>query len=148
MFVECVIFFIVYLFISFLFKFIKQKLKILNKTKKLKDIESLIRENEALQAKIYSHEEDFRLQNSTMMQEIASLIKQNELNEIELNKLRSTANTAASATASATATATTVTTIKTNESTFKISNEELINLKAENSALKNLLNSINQSNLP
>ncbi|XP_013793140.1 GRIP1-associated protein 1-like, partial [Limulus polyphemus] len=47
--------------------------KAINRSKKAKDVEQLLQENESLQLKLQSQEDEFRLQNSTLMQELASV---------------------------------------------------------------------------
>lgn len=88
--------------------------KILGKTKKIKEIDSLIQENELLQSKLHSQEEDFKLQHKTLMDEISYLMKENEklLKDLEIS------------------------------SSLKVDNydsEVIIQLKAENSVLKKAL---------
>ncbi|MGH0130089.1 UNVERIFIED_CONTAM: hypothetical protein FKN15_040927 [Acipenser sinensis] len=52
-------------------------------TKALKEIDALLSENEMLHGKLHSQEEDFRLQNSTLMQELSkeidALLSENEM---------------------------------------------------------------------
>ncbi|XP_060788381.1 GRIP1-associated protein 1 isoform X2 [Neoarius graeffei] len=57
--------------------------KALNKSKKAQEVEALLSENEMLQGKLHSQEEDFRLQNSTLMQELSKLCSQIEQLEAE-----------------------------------------------------------------
>ena len=45
----------------------------INKSKKAKEVEILLQENETLQLKLYSQEDDFRLQNETLMQELSQV---------------------------------------------------------------------------
>ncbi|KAF6019328.1 GRIPAP1 [Bugula neritina] len=52
--------------------------KAVNKSKKAKEFELLIQENESFQRKLQSQEEDFRIQNETLMQELGTLISKNE----------------------------------------------------------------------
>uniref|UniRef100_A0AAQ4Q003 GRIP1 associated protein 1 n=1 Tax=Gasterosteus aculeatus aculeatus TaxID=481459 RepID=A0AAQ4Q003_GASAC len=52
--------------------FIKAQ-KALNKSKKAQEVEALLSENEMLQGKLHSQEEDFRLQNSTLMTELSKV---------------------------------------------------------------------------
>ncbi|KAI4791125.1 hypothetical protein KUCAC02_034189, partial [Chaenocephalus aceratus] len=47
--------------------------KALNKSKKAQEVEALLSENEMLQGKLHSQEEDFRLQNSTLMTELSKI---------------------------------------------------------------------------
>ncbi|XP_029635246.1 GRIP1-associated protein 1 [Octopus sinensis] len=52
--------------------------KVINKSKKAKDVELLIQENSGLQRKLQSQEDEFRLQNETLMQELSHLVSCNE----------------------------------------------------------------------
>uniref|UniRef100_A0A4W5KKV2 GRIP1 associated protein 1 n=1 Tax=Hucho hucho TaxID=62062 RepID=A0A4W5KKV2_9TELE len=52
--------------------------KALNKSKKAQEMDALLSENEMLQGKLHSQEDDFRLQNSTLMQELSKLCTQIE----------------------------------------------------------------------
>ncbi|XP_051758920.1 GRIP1-associated protein 1 isoform X3 [Ctenopharyngodon idella] len=67
--------------------FIKAQ-KALNKSKKAQEVDALLNENEMLQGKLHSQEEDFRLQNSTLMQELSKLCSQIEQLESENRGLR------------------------------------------------------------
>ncbi|XP_061591658.1 GRIP1-associated protein 1 isoform X4 [Cololabis saira] len=62
--------------------FIKAQ-KALNKSKKAQEVDALLSENEMLQGKLHSQEEDFRLQNSTLMTELSKLCTQIEQLEQE-----------------------------------------------------------------
>ncbi|ROI46605.1 GRIP1-associated protein 1 [Anabarilius grahami] len=62
--------------------------KALNKSKKAQEVDALLSENEMLQGKLHSQEEDFRLQNSTLMQELSKLCSQIEQLESENRGLR------------------------------------------------------------
>ncbi|XP_063321496.1 GRIP1-associated protein 1 isoform X1 [Pelmatolapia mariae] len=57
--------------------------KALNKSKKAQEVDALLSENEMLQGKLHSQEEDFRLQNSTLMAELSKLCTQIEQLEQE-----------------------------------------------------------------
>ncbi|XP_046896046.1 GRIP1-associated protein 1-like isoform X2 [Hypomesus transpacificus] len=57
--------------------------KALNKSKKAQEVDALLSENEMLQGKLHSQEDDFRLQNSTLMQELSKLCSQIEQLEQE-----------------------------------------------------------------
>ena len=48
-------------------------LQAINKSKKAKEVELLLQENETLQMKLHSQEDDFRLQNETLMQELSQV---------------------------------------------------------------------------
>ncbi|XP_041712995.1 GRIP1-associated protein 1 isoform X1 [Coregonus clupeaformis] len=52
--------------------------KALNKSKKAQEVDALLSENEMLQGKLHSQEDDFRLQNSTLVQELSKLCTQIE----------------------------------------------------------------------
>ncbi|XP_028307952.1 GRIP1-associated protein 1 isoform X2 [Gouania willdenowi] len=67
--------------------FLKQQ-KALNKSKKAQEVEALLSENEMLQGKLHSQEEDFRLQNSTLMAELSKLCTQIEQLEQENQGLK------------------------------------------------------------
>uniref|UniRef100_A0A3Q1EKL4 GRIP1 associated protein 1 n=1 Tax=Acanthochromis polyacanthus TaxID=80966 RepID=A0A3Q1EKL4_9TELE len=67
--------------------FIKAQ-KALNKSKKAQEVEALLSENEMLQGKLHSQEEDFRLQNSTLMTELSKLCTQIEQLEQENQGLK------------------------------------------------------------
>uniref|UniRef100_A0A3Q2XCJ7 GRIP1 associated protein 1 n=1 Tax=Hippocampus comes TaxID=109280 RepID=A0A3Q2XCJ7_HIPCM len=62
--------------------------KALNKSKKAQEVEALLSENEMLQGKLHSQEEDFRLQNSTLMAELSKLCMQIEQLEQENRHLK------------------------------------------------------------
>lgn len=62
--------------------------KALNKSKKAQEVDALLSENEMLQGKLHSQEDDFRLQNSTLMQELSKLCSQIEQLELENRGLR------------------------------------------------------------
>ncbi|XP_076344298.1 GRIP1-associated protein 1-like isoform X6 [Tachypleus tridentatus] len=60
--------------------------KVINRSKKAKDVEQLLQENESLQLKLQSQEDEFRLQNSTLMHELASVVSMNEKLEKQLEE--------------------------------------------------------------
>ncbi|KAJ8016573.1 hypothetical protein DPEC_G00008640 [Dallia pectoralis] len=62
--------------------------KALNKSKKAQEVDALLSENEMLQGKLHSQEDDFRLQNSTLMQELSKLCTQIEELEKENKQLK------------------------------------------------------------
>ncbi|XP_051949706.1 GRIP1-associated protein 1-like isoform X1 [Xyrauchen texanus] len=62
--------------------------KALNKSKKAQEVDALLSENKMLQGKLHSQEDDFRLQNSTLMQELSKLCSQIEQLELENRGLR------------------------------------------------------------
>ncbi|XP_056628977.1 GRIP1-associated protein 1 isoform X2 [Triplophysa dalaica] len=57
--------------------------KALNKSKKAQEVDALLSENKMLQGKLHSQEDDFRLQNTTLMQELSKLCSQIEQLEFE-----------------------------------------------------------------
>lgn len=62
--------------------------KAIQKSKKAKEVELLIQENDQLQRKLHSQEEEFRLQNQTLMQELSTVISANENYEKEITALK------------------------------------------------------------
>ncbi|XP_064415372.1 GRIP1-associated protein 1 isoform X1 [Latimeria chalumnae] len=62
--------------------------KALSKSKKAQEVDALLNENEMLQGKLHSQEDDFRLQNSTLMQELSKLCSQIELLEVENKQIK------------------------------------------------------------
>uniref|UniRef100_A0A8D0GEK3 GRIP1 associated protein 1 n=1 Tax=Sphenodon punctatus TaxID=8508 RepID=A0A8D0GEK3_SPHPU len=64
---------------------LRQRVAFLDKefAKAQKEVDALLSENEMLQGKLHSQEEDFRLQNSTLMQELSKLCSQIEQLEAE-----------------------------------------------------------------
>ncbi|KAJ8047571.1 GRIP1-associated protein 1 [Holothuria leucospilota] len=59
-------------------KELEKATKAVSKSKKAKEFESLLNENDSLQRKLQSQEEDFRLQNSTLIEELSKLCTANE----------------------------------------------------------------------
>ncbi|XP_043541263.1 GRIP1-associated protein 1, partial [Chiloscyllium plagiosum] len=47
--------------------------KAITKSKKAQEVDALLNENEMLQGKLHSQEDDFRLQNTTLMQELSKV---------------------------------------------------------------------------
>ncbi|XP_027622126.1 GRIP1-associated protein 1 isoform X3 [Tupaia chinensis] len=90
----------------------------LSKSKKAQEVEVLLSENEMLQAKLHSQEEDFRLQNSTLMAEFSKLCSQIEQLEQENQQLKDGTAGAGSAQAE------------------PLVDGELLRLQAENTALQ------------
>ncbi|XP_034340946.1 GRIP1-associated protein 1 isoform X3 [Arvicanthis niloticus] len=74
--------------IAYLDKEFSKAQKALSKSKKAQEVEVLLSENEMLQAKLHSQEEDFRLQNSTLMAEFSKLCSQLEKLELENRQLK------------------------------------------------------------
>ncbi|XP_075932470.1 GRIP1-associated protein 1 isoform X2 [Anarhichas minor] len=97
--------------------FIKAQ-KALNKSKKAQEVEALLGENEMLQSKLHSQEEDFRLQNSTLMTELSKLCTQIEQLEQENQGLKEGGGASSSNSASSPV------------------DGELLRMQAENSALQ------------
>ncbi|XP_077001975.1 GRIP1-associated protein 1 isoform X3 [Tamandua tetradactyla] len=73
---------------TYLDKELTKAQKALSKSKKAQEVEVLLSENEMLQAKLHSQEEDFRLQNSTLMAEFSKLCSQMEQLEQENQQLK------------------------------------------------------------
>ncbi|TTF87024.1 GRIP1-associated protein 1 [Bagarius yarrelli] len=69
---------------------VRQKTLTLEKDylKAQKEVDALLSENEMLQGKLHSQEDDFRLQNSTLMQELSKLCSQIEQLEAENRRFR------------------------------------------------------------
>uniref|UniRef100_A0A670YKL7 GRIP1 associated protein 1 n=1 Tax=Pseudonaja textilis TaxID=8673 RepID=A0A670YKL7_PSETE len=106
--------------VSYLDKEFAKAQKALNKSKKAQEVDALLSENEMLQGKLHSQEDDFRLQNSTLMQELSKLCSQIEQLEKDNQILREGKTALAS------------------EGAFPASpvDGELLRLQAENSALQ------------
>ncbi|XP_026532107.1 GRIP1-associated protein 1 isoform X2 [Notechis scutatus] len=106
--------------VSYLDKEFAKAQKALNKSKKAQEVDALLSENEMLQGKLHSQEDDFRLQNSTLMQELSKLCSQIEQLEKDNQILREGKTAVAS------------------EGAFPASpvDGELLRLQAENSALQ------------
>ncbi|BFZ08559.1 hypothetical protein BsWGS_11598 [Bradybaena similaris] len=95
----------------------------INKSKKTKDVEALIQETDSLQRKLESQEEEFRLQNQTLMTELALLISSNEDLKREVESLKEQPGAT-----------------KGDETGQLGNTDELRRLQAENSALQKKLN--------
>ncbi|XP_063150214.1 GRIP1-associated protein 1 isoform X4 [Candoia aspera] len=106
--------------VAYLDKEFAKAQKALNKSKKAQEVDALLSENEMLQGKLHSQEDDFRLQNSTLVQELSKLCSQIEQLEKENQSLREGKTAVAS------------------EGVFPASSVdgELLRLQAENSALQ------------
>ncbi|XP_065104195.1 GRIP1-associated protein 1 isoform X2 [Paramisgurnus dabryanus] len=98
--------------------------KALNKSKKAQEVDALLSENKMLQGKLHSQEDDFRLQNSTLMQELSKLCSQIEQLELENQGLRDGQGLERPASSPTSA--------------------ELLRLQAENSALQKTLTAIQE----
>ncbi|KAM6982523.1 GRIP1-associated protein 1 isoform 4-T5 [Tautogolabrus adspersus] len=105
--------------------------KALNKSKKAQEVEALLSENEMLQGKLHSQEEDFRLQNSTLMTELSKLCTQIEQLEQENQGLKEGGG-GASASSSAP------------NSTSSPVDGELLRLQAENSTLQKKMKALQE----
>ncbi|XP_059158587.1 GRIP1-associated protein 1-like [Physella acuta] len=97
----------------------------ISKSKKAKDVEVLIQESDSLQRKLLSQEEEFRLQNQTLMAELSLLVSSNEELKKELECLKSSSAATASETESS-------------------NNDEMCRLQAENLALQKNLNALQE----
>uniref|UniRef100_A0A8C3WGS9 GRIP1 associated protein 1 n=1 Tax=Catagonus wagneri TaxID=51154 RepID=A0A8C3WGS9_9CETA len=104
--------------VAYLDKEFSKAQKALSKSKKAQEFEGLLSENEMLQAKLHSQEEDFRLQNSTLMAEFSKLCSQMEQLERENQQLKDGAAGAGAAQAGS------------------LVDGELLRLQAENTALQ------------
>ncbi|XP_072811894.1 GRIP1-associated protein 1 isoform X2 [Vicugna pacos] len=104
--------------VAYLDKEFSKAQKALSKSKKAQEVEGLLSENEMLQAKLHSQEEDFRLQNSTLMAEFSKLCSQMEQLERENQQLKDGAAGAGAAQAGS------------------LVDGELLRLQAENTALQ------------
>uniref|UniRef100_A0A8C7AI38 GRIP1 associated protein 1 n=1 Tax=Neovison vison TaxID=452646 RepID=A0A8C7AI38_NEOVI len=104
--------------VAYLDKEFNKAQKALSKSKKAQEVEGLLSENEMLQAKLHSQEEDFRLQNSTLMAEFSKLCSQMEQLERENQQLKDGAARAGTAQAGG------------------LVDGELLRLQAENTALQ------------
>ncbi|CAD5123221.1 DgyrCDS11580 [Dimorphilus gyrociliatus] len=102
--------------------------KIISKSKKSKEVELLIQENNILQKKLGSQEDDFRLQNETIMKELNYYITQHEELEQSMNRLKTDDNT--------------VSTTKITENGSKELEQEVLRLNAEKTALQKNLDNI------
>uniref|UniRef100_A0A8C6BPW0 GRIP1 associated protein 1 n=1 Tax=Monodon monoceros TaxID=40151 RepID=A0A8C6BPW0_MONMO len=104
--------------VAYLDKEFNKAQKALSKSKKAQEVEGLLSENEMLQAKLHSQEEDFRLQNSTLMAEFSKLCSQMEQLERENQQLKDGAARAGATQAGS------------------LVDGELLRLQAENTALQ------------
>ncbi|KAM6151356.1 GRIP1-associated protein 1 isoform 2-T2 [Rhynchocyon petersi] len=104
--------------VAYLDKEFTKAQKALAKSKKAQEVEGLLSENEMLQAKLHSQEEDFRLQNSTLMMEFSKLCSQMEQLEWENQQLKDRAAQEGAAQAG------------------NLVDGELLRLQAENTALQ------------
>ena len=99
--------------------------KAIQKSKKAKEVEILIQENDNLQRKLESQEEEFKLQNHTLMQELTSLVTSNEAFEKKIKELEGGGVPDA-----------------LNSSVLSEADDEIRHLKAQNSVLQKNLNSL------
>ncbi|XP_067449577.1 GRIP1-associated protein 1 isoform X2 [Thunnus thynnus] len=109
--------------------FIKAQ-KALNKSKKAQEVDALLSENEMLQGKLHSQEEDFRLQNSTLMTELSKLCTQIEQLEKENQGLKEGGGASASSPAP-------------NPASSPVDGE-LLRLQAENSTLQKKMRALQE----
>lgn len=109
--------------------FIKAQ-KALNKSKKAQEVDALLSENEMLQGKLHSQEEDFRLQNSTLMTELSKLCTQIEQLEKENQGLKEGGAASASN--------------PTPTSTSSPVDGELLRLQAENATLQKKMKALQE----
>lgn len=106
-----------YQYVEDLKKELSKALKIISRSKSARDVEQLIQENETLQRKLQSQEDEFRLQNETLMQELSSLVSCNEKLQKELELVKT----------------------ENLPSTNTVIQNEVTRLKAENAAIKKSL---------
>ncbi|KAM3617055.1 uncharacterized protein V6R79_001690 [Siganus canaliculatus] len=106
--------------------------KALNKSKKAQEVEALLSENEMLQGKLHSQEEDFRLQNSTLMAELSKLCTQIEQLEQENQTLKEGAGGGASSSSA-----------PPNPASSGVDGE-LLRLQAENATLQKKLRALQE----
>ncbi|XP_029911254.1 GRIP1-associated protein 1 isoform X2 [Myripristis murdjan] len=104
--------------------------KALNKSKKAQEVDALLSENEMLQGKLHSQEEDFRLQNSTLMAELSKLCTQIEQLEKENQGLKEGGGASA--------------TSPTPKPASSPVDGELLRLQAENSALQKKMTALQE----
>lgn len=104
--------------------------KALNKSRKAQEVEALLSENEMLQGKLHSQEDDFRLQNSTLMGELSKLCTQIEQLEQENQRLKEGGGDSASGPPPSSAPI--------------VVDRDLLRLQAENSALQKKLKDLQE----
>lgn len=63
--------------------------KAIDKSKKITEVQSILNDNENLQRKLLSQEDDFRLQNQTLLNELTILVTENEKLEKDLGQKNS-----------------------------------------------------------
>ncbi|XP_072423771.1 GRIP1-associated protein 1-like, partial [Chiloscyllium punctatum] len=100
--------------------------KAVTKSKKAQEVDALLSENEMLQGKLHSQEDDFRLQNTTLMQELSKLCSQIEELEVENKRLKESCPAADTA------------------SPTSPLDGELLRLQAENTALQKSMAALQQ----
>ncbi|XP_031148979.1 GRIP1-associated protein 1 isoform X3 [Sander lucioperca] len=104
--------------------------KALNKSKKAQEVDALLSENEMLQGKLHSQEEDFRLQNSTLMTELSKLCTQIEQLEQENHGLKEGGAASASS-------------VPPNPTSSPVDGE-MLRLQAENSTLQKQMKALQE----
>ncbi|XP_023812833.1 GRIP1-associated protein 1 isoform X3 [Oryzias latipes] len=104
--------------------------KALNKSKKAQEVDALLSENEMLQGKLHSQEDDFRLQNSTLMTELSKLCTQIEQLEKENRDLKQEGGASISS--------------PPPNSASSPMDGELLRLQAENSALQKKMKALQE----
>uniref|UniRef100_A0A3P9JFB6 GRIP1 associated protein 1 n=1 Tax=Oryzias latipes TaxID=8090 RepID=A0A3P9JFB6_ORYLA len=102
----------------------------LNKSKKAQEVDALLSENEMLQGKLHSQEDDFRLQNSTLMTELSKLCTQIEQLEKENRDLKQEGGASISS--------------PPPNSASSPMDGELLRLQAENSALQKKMKALQE----
>ncbi|XP_028266583.1 GRIP1-associated protein 1 isoform X3 [Parambassis ranga] len=112
--------------------------KALNKSKKAQEVDALLSENEMLQGKLHSQEEDFRLQNSTLMTELSKLCTQIEQLEQENQGLKGGGGGGGEGGGGASAST------PPPNSTSRPVDGELLRLQAENSALQKKMKALQE----
>jgi len=63
--------------------------KVIDKSKKITEVQKILNDNDNLQRKLMSQEDDFRLQNQTLLTELTILVTANEKLEKEASKTNS-----------------------------------------------------------
>merc|ERR1712083_29410 len=61
--------------------------KVIAKSKKTQEVQQILKDNESLQHKLLCQEEEFRLQNQTLLEELSKLVTTNETLESKIRQL-------------------------------------------------------------